>query len=206
VDAVSRVVEAKPSTAAPDRSRVAETPLPLVRPLAADIQALGTATVAYGHDVLGGRVTAGASPTVSVAPPAPTTAALPDDTARQIAQSIRLQVSRGGGEATIQLDPRHFGEMSITIRIEHGQVNARVQADSPVVREYLQSHHHVLRDSLAEQQLTLSKFEVAEPPAEPRQGDRRPADERAFQGERQPPRRRQPGTAASSFEPFEVIA
>ena len=120
-------------------------------------------------------------------------------------QAIRFQLVRGGGEATIRLEPKHFGELSITVRVEQGQVTARVQAESPVVREYLQSHQGLLRESLADQQLTLGKFEIAEPPAESRDSERRSAEERASHGDRQSQRRRQP-SPNTPFEPFEVVA
>ena len=119
-------------------------------------------------------------------------------------QAIRLQVTRNGGEATIRLEPKHLGELSITVRVDQGQVNARLQAESPVVREYLQSHQNLLRESLADQQLTLGKFEVAEPPAESRSSERRSPEERAYAGDRQQ-RRRQP-SPDTPFEPFEVVA
>jgi flagellar hook-length control protein FliK len=74
------------------------------------------------------------------------------------------------------------------------------------VREYLHSHQGLLRESLADQQLTLGKFEVAEPPAESRDGERRSAEERAFQENRQPQQRRRQSSADTPFEPFEVVA
>jgi flagellar hook-length control protein FliK len=85
-------------------------------------------------------------------------------------------------------------------------VTARLQAESPVVREYLQSHQGLLRESLADQQLTLGKFEVAEPPAESRDAERRSAEERTFQGDRQAPQRRRQQSPNTPFEPFEVVA
>jgi hypothetical protein len=74
------------------------------------------------------------------------------------------------------------------------------------VREYLQNHQGLLRESLADQQLTLGKFEIAEPPAESRDGERRSAEERAFQGDRQSQQRRRQQSPNTPFEPFEVVA
>jgi flagellar hook-length control protein FliK len=157
------------------------------------------------HEPLNVRIGPLSSPAVLVTPTADTRPSLPEETANQIVQAIRLQITRHGGEATIRLEPKHLGELSITVRVDQGQVSARLQAESPVVREYLQSHQNLLRDSLADQQLTLGKFEVTEPPAEARSGDRRSPEERAFSGDRQQQRRRQP-SPETPFEPFDVIA
>jgi flagellar hook-length control protein FliK len=184
--------------------RQPEPQQPVARPLAADLQAPGLTMMTSGSNELLPAGPASASPTAAVATAA-TRRALSEDTTSQIVQAIRLQVTRGGGEATIRLEPRHFGEVSITIRVEQGQVNARLQVESPVVREYLQTHQNLLRESLADQQLTLGKFEVAEPPADSRHGERRSPEERGFAGDRQPQRRRQPAPD-TPFEPFEVVA
>lgn len=91
---------------------------------------------------------------------------------QEIVRAIRMQAIQGGGEAEIRLEPRHFGELTISIRVEQGQVMARLQVESPAVREWLQTNQGVLRQQLAEQQLTLDRFEVA-PPDESRASDRR---------------------------------
>jgi flagellar hook-length control protein FliK len=189
----------------PQRGRQPEPHVPIARPIAADVQALASVPVTSGsHELLTPPMTPVLSHTIVVAPTVATGSMLPEETATQIVQAIRLQVTQSGGEATIRLEPKHFGELSITVRVEQGQVNARLQAESPVVREYLQSHQNLLRDSLADQQLTLGKFEVAEPPAESRHGERRSSEERAFAGDRQPQRRRQP-SPGTPFESFEVV-
>jgi hypothetical protein len=189
-----------------ERGRQPESPLLIARPISADAMTPALVQVAFGaHEPLSVRTGPLSSPAVRVGWTADTRPSLPEETANQIVQAIRLQITRHGGEATIRLEPKHFGELSITVRVDQGQVSARLQAESPVVREYLQTHQNLLRDSLADQQLTLGKFDVAEPPAEARGGERRSAEERAFGGDRQPQRRRQP-SPETPFEPFEVIA
>lgn len=128
---------------------------------------------------------------------------LPAETTAQIVQAIRMQFGREGSEAHIKLDPRQFGDMAVRIRVERGQVVASVEADAPVVREWLQSNQHLLRQSLAGQQLTLDRLDVSEPPSstdrqrerEDHQGDREEAS-------RQQQRRRRPETS----ELFDVVA
>jgi len=83
--------------------------------------------------------------------------------APQIIQTIKLAWSRSGGEAHIRLDPRQFGDLSVSIRLDGGQVVARLQADAPAVREWLQTNQRTLQDGLAEHQLKLARFEVAAP-------------------------------------------
>jgi flagellar hook-length control protein FliK len=127
---------------------------------------------------------------------------LPAETTTQIVQAIRMQMLRDGGEAHIRLDPRQFGDMTVRIKVDQGQVTARVEADAPVVREWLQSNQHVLRQSLAGQQLTLDRLEVYEPPAS-HQGRRDESSARDDAREqRQQQRRRRP----ESGELFEVVA
>ena len=127
---------------------------------------------------------------------------LPAETTTQIVQSIRMQLLRDGGEAHIRLDPRQFGDMSVRIRVDHGQVTARVEADAPVVREWLQNNQHLLRQSLAGQQLTLDRLDVREPQTTPDTSRRDGSPEREREAPQQRPRRRRPDTG----ELFEVVA
>jgi flagellar hook-length control protein FliK len=132
----------------------------------------------------------------------PSAEGLPPETTTQIVQSIRMQMLRDGGEAHIRLDPRQFGDMSVRIRVDQGQVTARVEADAPVVREWLQNNQHLLRQSLAGQQLTLDRLEVHEPPPSSDQGRREGTSQREQDASQQRQRRRRPDTG----ELFEVVA
>ena len=128
--------------------------------------------------------------------------ALPADTSTQIVQAIRMQMLRDGGEAHIRLDPRQFGDMTVRIRVDQGQVTARVEADTPVVREWLQSNQHVLRQSLAGQQLTLDRLEVHEPPESNGGRQEDPSEREQDRRQQRDQRRRRPDTG----ELFEVVA
>lgn len=132
-----------------------------------------------------------------------TSDALPAETTTQIVQSIRLQMLRDGGEAHIRLDPRQFGDMTVRVKVEQGQVVARVEADAPVVREWLQSNQHVLRQSLAGQQLTLDRLEVHEPPV---LADRGRRDGDTGQGGQQDQGRQHRRQRQQTSELFEVMA
>jgi flagellar hook-length control protein FliK len=127
---------------------------------------------------------------------------LPGETATQIVQAMRLQVAQGGGTAHIRLEPEHFGELNVTIRVDRGQVVARLEAEVPAVREWLQNNQALLRSNLAEHSLTLDRLEVAESRdarnEQRRDGDR-PGNPR---GDQPRQRRRKPDTG----ELFEVVA
>jgi flagellar hook-length control protein FliK len=124
-------------------------------------------------------------------------------TVDQIVQAIRLVWSRGIGEATIRLEPRHFGDLSVSLRVEQGHVALRLTAEVAAVRDWLQTNQAALRQGLADQHLTLDRLEVApsesgrhESARRDRQDERQPADER--------PARRQGKPDAEAF--FEVVA
>lgn len=103
------------------------------------------------------------------APAVPAPSSPVDVVAPQIIQSLRVAFMRGSGEAHIRLDPRQFGDVSVSIRVEAGQVVARVQAEAPVVREWLQSNQRTLQVGLAEHQLRLGRLEVVAPGDEARE-------------------------------------
>lgn len=126
---------------------------------------------------------------------------LPGDTVNQIVQAIRLQWANGSvGEAKITLQPDQFGDVTVSVRVDRGQVVARVEADAPVVREWLQSNQATLRHGLAEQNLALDRLEVSEP-RESRDAERR--------GQRDTPDQQQPQRRprrAPLDDTFEVVA
>lgn len=132
---------------------------------------------------------------------APDGALLPDTTVQDLVQSLRLRVLDGGGEATIRLEPQHFGDVRVSLRVDDGQVVARVVAESSAVRDWLQNNQSWLRAQLAEQQLTLDRLEVREP-AESQEPNRGDAERRTRDEQRRQRRMRQDGTASA----FEVVA
>lgn len=126
--------------------------------------------------------------------------ALPAETTAQIVQAMRLQMTRGGGEAHIKLEPHHFGDLKVSIKVEQGQVTARLEAEVPVVREWLQSNQALLRTSLAEQNLMLDRLEVAEP------RDTRDSEERQQHKEERPKPQSSRRRRSETRDVFEVVA
>lgn len=138
----------------------------------------------------------------AVASDSPRSSASPESTAPQIVQAIRLAWSRGVGEAHIRLDPEQFGDVSVSLRVERGQVVARLQADAPAVREWLQANQHTLKSGLAEHELKLGRLDVVSPD-ELRDQSRRDAREQGTGADDRPFRRfRRPDTGSR----FEIVA
>ena len=84
----------------------------------------------------------------------------------QLVQSLRLQWSKGGGDATIELNPTVLGRVLVQVRVERGVVSATVQAETPLVRAWVTDHRDELNQSLAQHGLRLDRLEVAETPKE----------------------------------------
>ncbi len=134
----------------------------------------------------------------------PTAEPLPSDTTSQIVQAIRLQWTRGVGEAHIRLDPAQFGDLTISVRVDDGQVTARVQSDTAVVRDWLQSHQGWLRQSLSDQGLTLGHLEIQESASETR--DERDPGERGAAPEDKDERSHRRPRRSPTDGVFEVVA
>ena len=122
------------------------------------------------------------------------------NTADQIVQAIRLQWARGGGEAHIRLEPHQFGDMTVSVRVDQGQVVARLHTDTPVIREWLQANQQLLRQSLSEHNLTLSRLEVSEPNNDTRQGTSRNGQDQQAEREGKPSRRPKSPDTGETFE------
>ncbi|MGE0463714.1 MAG: flagellar hook-length control protein FliK [Vicinamibacterales bacterium] len=80
----------------------------------------------------------------------------------QIVQSLRLQATAGGGEARVQLRPEYLGELTIRVVVEDGAVTARLEAEAPAVREWIERHEVSLRQALGEHGLTLDELSVSD--------------------------------------------
>ena len=153
----------------------------------------------------------GASSSHAVAAAVATTAqpaldpAAESDLPRQIVQAMRLQWKDGIGDARIRLLPDYLGELSVAIRVEHGSVTAALEASTPAVRHWIESHEPMLRQSLAEQGLHLDRLIVLDEPeqttANQNRERRREKGEEPQQQQQRQSRRRPPADDTT----FEVI-
>ncbi len=91
-----------------------------------------------------------------------------------------MQAAGGGGTADIKLQPNFLGDVTVSVKVEHGEVSARLEASTPVVREWLDANQGWLRDRLAEQNLTLNRLDIAAPAT-----DARPSSDRRDTSEQQ---------------------
>ena len=126
---------------------------------------------------------------------------LPD----QIVQSLKLQATQGGGEARVLLRPEYLGELTVRVVVEHGVVTARLEADVPAVREWIERHEGSLRQALGEHGLKLEELVVSDK-AERRDADGRDREPHSDGRDRDEPspqrrRRREDGQAPR----FEVV-
>jgi flagellar hook-length control protein FliK len=143
----------------------------------------------------------------AAAPPFATAAAFSDEphaaasSTVSIVQAIRLQWSQGAGEARIQLEPEQFGSLAVTLRVVHGQVVARIESDTPAVREWLKTHQDVLHDALADRELSLEQLEIAEPEESAFSDEQRSQDDAPPEQPWHPRRWRRPDTGVQ----FEVV-
>jgi flagellar hook-length control protein FliK len=114
---------------------------------------------------------------------------------------MRLQWKDGIGDARIRLLPEYLGELSVAIRVEHGSVTAALEASTPSVRHWIESHEPMLRQSLAEQGLHLDRLIVLDEPEQttpnPNRERRR---EKGEEPQEQPQSRRRPPADDTTFE------
>lgn len=80
----------------------------------------------------------------------------------QIVQAVKVQWGRDGGEARIRLQPHYLGELMISLRVDQGGVTAHLVASAPEVRQWIESNEAMLRQSLAQHDLTLERLVVTE--------------------------------------------
>jgi len=124
--------------------------------------------------------------------------------ADQIVHSLHLHATAGGGEARVQLRPEYLGEVTVRVVVEHGMVSARLEADTPSVREWIERHEVSLRDALGEHGLTLQELTVADPQESGGWAD---SASRERPSEEPPERQRRPRRHAGEGAPrFEVTA
>lgn len=131
--------------------------------------------------------------------PARLTPELGTQVTNQIVQSLRTQVRGGIGEAVLRLKPEFLGEVTITIRLDRGQVDASVKAALPAVREWIEAQEPAVRQSLGEQGLSLTRLRV-EPDGERAFSDDGRQEEPASNGRHGRPRQRR-----QTSEQFELL-
>jgi flagellar hook-length control protein FliK len=124
---------------------------------------------------------------------------VPADINDQLVRSLKMQWARDVGEARISLDPRRFGDVSVTVRVEAGRVVAHVQAEVAAVREWLQANQHLFQESLAGHDLRLDRLDVTAPAEDERGFGRRDRRDRRQDEPTPDPRRQRRGGDSPVF-------
>lgn len=70
------------------------------------------------------------------------------------------QLANGGGQVRLRLHPPELGSLQMSLRIEVGQVFAKLEVENSTAREVLLNNIQTLRDRLAEQGMKVAAFEV----------------------------------------------
>lgn len=116
----------------------------------------------------------------------------------QIVQAMRVQASANGGDARIRLQPNYLGELTISLKVENGNVVAHLAAATPEVRQWIESNEATLRQGLALHDLKLERLVVTEDePATASGGESDTAEQ--YERRQSTPRRR-PRTTDATFE------
>lgn len=110
----------------------------------------------------------------------------PEHVSRQVLRGLYMQWRDGVGEARVQLHPEHLGQVTLSLRVEQGNVAATVVADNETAQRWIEGHRDSLQQSLGEQGLKLDRLLVTTS----REGRRDPeAGGQGARQRRQPPRR-----------------
>lgn len=91
----------------------------------------------------------------------PMTQAYAIDIEEQLGEAVRISVRNGGGEVRMKLNPEHLGELAIKLSISKGAVTAEITAESLEAKALLESNSTILKDSLAQQGLTLRECVIS---------------------------------------------
>lgn len=69
-------------------------------------------------------------------------------------------MSDGGGSIRLRLSPPELGSLQIEITVRHGEMNARLEAETPAARNLLLDSLPALRERLAQQDISIQRFDV----------------------------------------------
>jgi hypothetical protein len=78
----------------------------------------------------------------------------------QVDGSVRWMMKTGNQEAQLQLHPESLGQLTIHLRVEGGEVHARLWIQEPGTVQIIQDGRAHLEQSLKEQGLQLGSFDL----------------------------------------------
>lgn len=103
-----------------------------------------------------------ATPSAVSAGPTPETPTTDDGqpVSARVVETLTLQHQQGGGRAEIRLRPEWMGPITVSLRMDNGEVTAVVRAESAAAVDHLVAETEHLRSALEARGLQLSSFEV----------------------------------------------
>lgn len=141
------------------------------RPNAETISAVGTATTRGGipTDPSNSSYTGAASNPARAEPGRGEGARSNSGTQISAYQEVKLvqrvlrgveQLANGGGQVRLRLHPPELGSLQMSLRMEAGQVFAKLEVENSTARDALLNNVQTLRDRMAEQGMNVAAFEV----------------------------------------------
>ena len=70
------------------------------------------------------------------------------------------QLANGGGQVRLRLHPAELGSLQISLKVEAGQVSAKLEVENATARDALLKNVQTLKDRLSEQGIKVGSFEV----------------------------------------------
>ncbi|WP_353116442.1 flagellar hook-length control protein FliK [Nitratidesulfovibrio sp.] len=85
---------------------------------------------------------------------------LSEQAAAQLERGILTSMQDGTRQLTMQLDPGELGNVTVTLSVRNGEVNATIRPDRTETAQALNDQLHVLRTALEQQGLKVDRLEV----------------------------------------------
>ena len=70
------------------------------------------------------------------------------------------QLANGGGQVRLRLHPPELGALQMSLRMEAGQVFAKLEVENTTARDALLNNVQTLKDRMADQGMKVAAFEV----------------------------------------------
>jgi flagellar hook-length control protein FliK len=78
----------------------------------------------------------------------------------RVAKAFSAAAERGGGEIRIRLSPPELGSIRLEVKMQGGNMTARMDAETPAARQALADNLPILRERLAEQGLRIEQLDI----------------------------------------------
>lgn len=83
-----------------------------------------------------------------------------DPNIEKIMNQAQMVVRKGGGEATIKMNPEGLGEVHLKIMVKEGKVNVEMATETKEAKKLIENHLSDLKASLGDQKLTMESVKI----------------------------------------------